>query len=292
MRAFVLFLMILGSGLEIHADDKPIKVFVLAGQSNMVGWGDSTKLPETMQRGHNRILMFENDKWQPLKPFVKAKPNQQKVGLTEFAFGPEIGFAHELSKAWPDETIGIVKLAVGGTSILTWKPEWSKDDADRVGQGRLGSLFKKLIAKVKQAEKSRNIQIVGFLWLQGGGDMKNVDVAKEYLKNLKSLVAGVRKSTSQPQLPVLCGSVRRDQDPDDLSALVPQKRTGRYPAVEWVVKAQWNGQKEIKAFHTVILREIPTHPRNVHYNTVGQLEVGKLFAKRFLSLPSIKRGRE
>jgi len=45
------------------------------------------------------------------------------------------------------------------------------------------------MAKVEQARKACDIEIVGFLWHQGGGDMKKVDVAKEYLDNLKSLVA-------------------------------------------------------------------------------------------------------
>ncbi len=33
----------------------------------------------------------------------------------------------------------------------------------------------------------------------------------------------------------------------------------------------------------VILRDIEKHPRNVHYNTAGQLVVGKLFAEAFLA---------
>ena len=267
---------------ELLAADRPLKVFILAGQSNMVGWGDSKKLPDELRTGNSRVLMFENDTWQPLKPFRKAQKNQAKVGLTESTFGPEIAFGHEMARAWPDKNIGIVKFAVGGTSILTWKPEWSKADADRVGQGRLGSLYKKLVAKIEQARKARDIEVVGFLWLHGGNDMKNVAVAKEYLGNLKSLVAAVRKDTGVSNLPFLCGSVRRADDPDDISDMVPQRINAPYPAVEWIVKAQWDAQKEITDSRTVILREIETHPKNVHYNTAGQLKVGKLFAQAFL----------
>ena len=108
---------------NMNAADEPLKVFILAGQSNMVGWGDSKKLPDDLRRGNERVLMFENGKWQPLKPIKKAMKNQQKFGMTEFSFGPEIAFAHQVAKAWPDETIGIVKVAIGGTSILTWKPD-------------------------------------------------------------------------------------------------------------------------------------------------------------------------
>lgn len=280
----IIAMLVLTQGPLASAEEpaKKMKVFILAGQSNMVGWGDSGKLPGELRNGNQRVLMFENGKWQPLKPFKKAQKNQEKIGMTEFTFGPEIAFGHAMAKAWPEETIGIVKFAIGGTSILTWKPDWSKEDADRVGQGRLGSLYKKLMEKVEQARKSREIEIVGFLWVQGGGDMKNIAVAKEYLNNLKSLVAAVRKDTGVSNLPFFCGSARRTDDPDDISDLKPQRVGGRYPAVEFVLKAQWDAQQEIPHFRTVILRDIETHPMNVHYNTTGQLEVGRLFAESFL----------
>jgi len=101
-----------------HAADKPIKAFILAGQSNMVVWGDSTKLPDDLRKGNDRGLMFEDGKWQPLRPHQPANKGQKRVGLTDFSFGPEIAFGHEMAKAWPDETIGIIKLAIGGTSLL------------------------------------------------------------------------------------------------------------------------------------------------------------------------------
>lgn len=269
---------------SVDADDRPMKVFVLAGQSNMVGWGDSTKLTEPMRKGNPRVLMFEQGRWQPLRPFARARPNQEKFGMTEYSFGPEIAFAHEIAKAWPDETIGIVKLAVGGTSVLAWKPDWSQRDADRVRQGHHGSLYKKLIKKVQQAGQHRDIEVVGFLWLQGGGDMKNVAVAEEYLDNLKSLVTALRKDVGDAKLPVLWGTLRRTEDPDDLSDFVPGRVEGPYPAVEFVLKAQWQAGDEIPHSGVVVLRDIETHPQNVHYNTAGQLQVGELFARSFLHL--------
>jgi Ca2+-binding EF-hand superfamily protein len=265
-----------------HAADKPIKTFICAGQSNMVGWGDSTKLHDDLRKGNNRVLMFEDGRWQPLRPHSPANQGQRRVGLTEFHFGPEIAFGHEMAKAWPDETIGIIKFAIGGTTVLAWKPDWSREDVDRVGQGRHGSLYKTLMAKIDRASKARDIEIVGFLWLQGGGDMKKVDVAKEYLGNLKSLVVAVRKAAGVANLPFIYGSSRRAGIPDDLSDLEPEVMDGRYPAAQWVLKAQFDAQKAIPDSKMVILRDIEKHPRNVHYNTAGQLEVGKLFAEAFL----------
>ena len=282
----VVILVLLQSGLvSAEAPTKKMKVFILAGQSNMVGWGDSLKVSDDLRSGNDRVLMFENGRWQALRPIRKAMKNQEQFGMAEFSFGPEIAFGHAMAKAWPDETIGIVKLAVGGTSILIWKPDWSKEDANRVGQGRAGSLYKRLMQKTDEARKAREIEIVGFLWLQGGGDMKNVAVAKEYLDNLKSLVAAARKDTGVPNLPFFCGSIRREDDPEDLSDLVPERVGGRYPAIQWVLKAQWQAQEAIPHSGTVILRDIKTLPMNVHYDTEGQLEVGGLFAEAVLKLP-------
>ena len=266
-----------------YGADKPIKTFILAGQSNMVGWGDSTKLPDNLRKGTDRVLMFDDGKWQPLRPHEPANQGQRRVGLTEFHFGPEIAFGHEMAKAWPDETIGIIKFSIGGTSVLAWKPDWKKEDADRVGQGRLGSLYRKLMEKVEAARKDRDIEIVGFLWLQGGGDTKNADVAKEYLDNLKSLVAAVRKDTGLADLPFVYGSTRIEGIPDDLTDFAEPKNLppGR-PGAWLVLKAQFDAQKAIPNSKMVILRDIEKHPRNVHFNTAGQLEVGRLFTEAFL----------
>jgi hypothetical protein len=227
--------------------------------------------------------MFEDGKWQPLRPHQPALGGQKRVGLTEFHFGPEIAFGQEMAKAWPDETIGIIKFSIGGTSLLAWKPDWSKEDADRVGQGRHGSLYKRLMEKVEQAKSSRDIEIVGFLWLQGGGDTKNADVAKEYLDNLKTVVAAVRNETRVADLPFIYGSTRIEGIPDDLTDFEEPKNLppGR-PGAWLVLKAQFDAQKAIPNAKMVILRDIEKHPRNVHYNTAGQLVVGKLFAKAYL----------
>ena len=270
----------------VLAADKPIKTFICAGQSNMVGWGDSTKLPNKLRKGNDRVVMFEDGKWQPLRPHEPAFGGQKKAGLTEFHFGPEIAFGQAMAKAWPDETIGIIKCAIGGTSLLAWKPDWTKEDADRVGQGRQGSLYRRLIDKIAAAKKARDIEIIGFVWLQGGGDMKKVDVAKEYLDNLKALVAAVRKDTGVADLPFVYGTVRNSDTgfvvPNDLSDLEPRVMEGQYPAAQWVLKAQFDAQKAISHSKMVILRDIERHPQNVHYNTAGQLAVGKLFAEAFL----------
>ncbi|MHC4596637.1 MAG: glycoside hydrolase family 99-like domain-containing protein, partial [Planctomycetota bacterium] len=271
---------------EVRKPSKKIKVSILSGQSNMVGHGNSLELPDALRKGTDRVLMFEDGKWQPLRPFKPPNKTQRKNGLTEFSFGPEIAFAHAIAEAWPDETIGIVKQAFGGTGVLAWNPNWTKEQADRTKDGGKGNLFKKLTDKVKAACASRDCELMGFVWQQGGKDMVFVDVAKEYLTNLKAMVDGVRKEVGAEDMPFLYGSARRSEWnlPDDLSDMVPTElNSGRIGAM-WVFKAQWDAQQAITNAKMVIHRDLERHPKDAHYNTAGQLELGRLFAEAYLDM--------
>ncbi len=257
------------------AEGKKIKLFILSGQSNMVGQGVSAELPRSLQRGNERVLMFEDGKWQPLRP------------LRNF-FGPEIAFGQAISRALRGETIGIVKQAVGGTGVLAWNPNWTKEKADLTGDGRKGDLWKALTDKVRQGCNAADCEVMGFVWQQGGKDMKNIVTGRQYLANLTELVEGLRKETGESDLPFVLGSYRFDGTPDDLTdfdpasvKIDPMRLGGAY-----VLKAQWDAQTALAPAKTVVLRGLERHPQNVHYNTNGQLDLGRLLAEGYLELAS------
>jgi hypothetical protein len=259
-------------GVYGPAEGKKIKVFILSGQSNMVGQGASNKLDDAAKRGNDRVLMFEDGKWQPLRPLIKR-------------FGPEIAFGRELGKAWPNETIGIVKQSVGGTGVLAWNPNWTKEQADRTNDGRKGNLWKALTGKVHRACAAADCEIVGFVWLQGGKDMQKVDVAREYSDNLKAVVEGIRREFRVANLPFVLGSYRPKGWPEDLSGVAEKvkafaPRKGAY----YVLQAQYEAEKVLAPANMVPLTDIEKHPNDVHFNTNGQLKVGKLFAEGYLEL--------
>jgi len=254
------------------ARGKKIRLFILSGQSNMVGQGASYQLDDAAKRGNDRVLMFENGKWQPLRPLRKN-------------FGPEIAFGREMARAWPGETIGIVKQSVGGTGVLAWNPNWTKEQAARTGDARKGNLWKALTGKVRDACAAADCEIVGFVWLQGGKDMQKVDTGMEYGDNLKALVQGIRREFDVPRLPFVLGSYRAKGIPDDLSgmeekvkALAPRK--GAY----YVLQAQYEAEKKLAPANMVPLVDIEKHPNDVHFNTAGQLKAGRLFAEGYLEL--------
>jgi len=74
---------------------KRVQVFVLAGLFGRQGQGESRELPEAERLGNARILMFEDGRWQPLRP----------VGIH---YGLEIPFAMRMAQLNEGETIGVV----------------------------------------------------------------------------------------------------------------------------------------------------------------------------------------
>ena len=265
---------------------KKIKVFILSGQSNMGGWGNSLELTDSLRYGTENKLMFENGKWQKLKPHRKTNTKQKEgFGMTEFNFGPEISFANELTKAYPNETIGIIKSSTGGTGILAWSPNWTKEQADRTNDGRKGDLYKVLIDEVKAAQKEADIEIVGFLWQQGGKDMTQVSLGKEYFENLKSLIEGLRKDLNLPNLPVFIGCSVSKETLNNLNNIdksqLDQIKKLR-PGVEYVIRARFKAEENIPNVTVVVTPNLEKHPKNVHYNTKGQLGLGEYYARTFL----------
>lgn len=264
----------------------PIQVFILSGQSNMVGWGNSVELESVDRFGHDRRrLMFEEGAWRPLKPSGNPSRRQREQwGLVESTFGPEIGFVRSMVEAWPGRRIGIVKQAVGGTGIMAWAPEWNRGDADITGDAAKGPLYRALVAKARAAMAADSTELRAFLWLQGAKDMRTLEAAGRYEENLQILAQSLRRDLGMPGLPVLVGSYRQGDLPDELPAAVPVdaelqlRRPGAWP----VLRAQSRVGERIPPAATVILRDLPRHPGNIHANTEGMLQAGREYARVFL----------
>ncbi len=235
----------------VAAGDKPLKVFICAGQSNMLGKRSvAARLPKELQTPAENVLAFHRKNWKPLKP----------GGAKGKGFGPEVSFAHTMAKAM-GEPIGIIKHSKGGTNLAEqWNPE--KD-------GPLYSQLKKLVAA---ARKSRKIEIVGMLWLQGEKDSRDGAMAKAYADNLPELIAAARKDFDAPKMFFIAGRVN------------PPKP--KYAHVDLVRKAQEeckaNGYAWIDADSASKIGD------KVHYDTAGIVELGNRYAEAMLKL--MKKG--
>lgn len=250
MKTVVLSVLMFSISILAYAEEKPLKVFILAGQSNMAGSGsDISALPEEFRKPQRNILFFDGNSWLPLEA--------GRTSAYEKNFGPEVSFGQAMSKEL-GEPIGIVKLAVPGTNLaVEWSPENEK------------SLYVKLFSTVKAAQKSRPIVISGMLWMQGERDSKFEDMSNAYQKNLVHLIEKARKDFEFAEMPFVCGRVNP-----------------KYPFAGQVRKAQES--IDLPGYKMVNCDDLPKNSDNLHYSSKGQLELGRRFASAMLELIKIK----
>ena len=229
----------------VLAEEKPLKVFILAGQSNMLGKGKVHELPAELKGPQKLVQMTLNGKgWAALSP---SKKEDGSVGL-------EFSFAKEMSSRL-NQPIGIIKQAIGGTSLAKdWNPEAPK------------SLYANLLVKVLAAQQARRVEIVGMCWLQGERDSRQQEMADSYAENLSRFIRRARKDFHSLNMFFVAGRVNPP-----------------YPFIKAVRLAQEKCPLPGYAFVDCDkLSKIP--PGDLHYDTKGLVELGRKFADAMLSL--------
>ena len=129
--------------------------------------------------------------------------------------------------------------------------------------------------------------------------MKKADLGKEYLANFTALVQGLRKETGTPALPLVLGSYRFKGVPDDLRGFTfpADKLLAGRKGLRGVLQGHYDAQKALAPAKMVRLQDLErVAPNNPHYNTKGQLTLGRLFAEAYIELtkartapPKLKR---
>ena len=193
--------------------DKKIKVFLLAGQSNMDGRGDGSMLTmgDRARLGavQNRVLFAYNNR--EIVPLAVTTPQlwiAKKFNL-DLTFGPELFFGLNVAEAWPDSEILLIKRSQGGTSLYgCWNPDWSLEKATLMGEEEQPRLYNELVAYVHDVlsrYQEDEYEIVGMLWVQGEADsgVKKYGPlpAETYGDNLRNLIVALRGELDTPDLP-------------------------------------------------------------------------------------------
>ena len=236
--AFVLLTMTLrGVAAEEAPAPKPLKVFILAGQSNMEGQGvvDLTGKDYNGGKGTLATLMSDASK-QSLFKHLKDESGNWRVrddvsvwyqpeggplcagpltfGFTPYAdqshFGPELQFGHVIGDALDNEVL-LIKTAWGGKSLFVdFRPPSSG--------GTTGPYYTLMISQIREALanikrdfpqlKASTYEIAGFVWYHGWNDGCNPKHAvPEYEKNLVNLINDFRAEMDAPNLPVVIGEI-------------------------------------------------------------------------------------
>ncbi len=200
----------------------PVKVFILAGQSNMEGHGriqgEQKGTLETLSKDpasadRYKHLIGKDGKWITRDDvWITWYDNKGKLAIGGFAakgaFGPELGFGWAVGD-YLKEPVLLLKFGPGGTSLAgPWRPPSSGDPG-------VGEQYSGMIASVKKQLKEldtlfpelagRGFKLSGFGWHQGWNDGCSKKDSLAYEKNLANFIRDVRKDLDAPELPFVIG---------------------------------------------------------------------------------------
>ena len=233
---------------------EPPLVLLLAGQSNMEGHGRTADLNAEEAVWPSSARYF--DRWQELDPMGRN------------GFGPEVGMAQMLSAAMPGREIRLVKVAVGGTSLLDWAPRWDSTTAAITGHADAGPMYAHLMAAVDSVTAGENVEIGATFWMQGERDARFAEVGPGYGGRITDLVTALRSDLGQADLPFILGLVNPPAD--------------RYPALDTVRAAQRSLADDDANVWLVDTDDLSKLDDKLHYDSAGQMELGRWFARAYL----------
>ena len=247
----------------------PVKVFILAGQSNMEGQGFIqadpkrnggkgsleflAKDPATAERFKH--LLGKDGKWAVRDDvWIHYLGRKGKLtvgyGAKEDRIGPELGFGTVIGDSF-EEPVLLIKLAWGGKSL-------AKDFRPPSSGGKFGPYYTEIVDRTKAVLKNlkaefpmlgdRGYELAGFGWHQGWNDRVNQAFNDEYEKNLANFIRDVRKDLGVKDLPFVIAETGMsgpgEKHPRALSLMKAQAAVAEYPEFKGTVafvgtKAFW-----------------------------------------------------
>lgn len=238
-------------------NSKPVKVFILGGQSNMDGCGKKEELPESYTTHPENSMIWDNKKEAWVQLATDSFSERRK-----YKFGPEIAFSHLLARRYPEYTIAIVKTSGGGTKL--WK-HWLPN------QGMYKRFLKNIDSACTQLSNSGTpYEIEGMLWMQGESDAETIEWADAYENNLKTLFTDVRKEMDNTDLPIIMGRI---------SIGLLRKTPWCFDYTERVQEAQDRVAAEDDNTFIINTNNLSTLKDNTHFDTKSQIYLGKKMGK-------------
>ncbi len=255
-------------------DDKTLRVFIFAGQSNMVGSDSKVKdigrfppfvgLEKVQEQVRFSYCLGRENKTRS-DGWVKLQPVNGVVG-------PELSFAREVTSAIK-APIAIIKVAAGGTHL---GGDWNPDEP--IGFKMYPLALDVIRSSLAELDKQGiRYRIEGVMWHQGENDMFNKDYMPNYGVNLKNFLARWRRDLKLPKLKFYIGELctktiwGMDLRPRMYAISVGQRAvTDVDPLAEYIPTSHVGVE---------IGGGVGLH---YHYGTLGQLEHGVNYATAYL----------
>lgn len=230
-------------GLFGTAQAKPLKVYILCGQSNMEGHAQTSTFPaiakdqetkylydkivdaEGEARVHDEIWIeyaYGNFSGDPVGKrsgkLTAGYGSQHHIGSGKI--GPELSFGITMQEHY-EEPILLIKAAWGGKSLMVdFRPPSAGELDDPKNKDMAGRYYALLIEHVKEvlAKAAGDYELAGFVWFQGFNDLvgpypraepeagrKSVKDYSEYSRLLSCFIRDVRDDLNTPELPFVVG---------------------------------------------------------------------------------------
>lgn len=237
-----------------QAEKSPVKVFILAGQSNMEGAGAIKADPK--RNGGRGSLEFLVKDAGTAKQFAHTVDKDgkwvvrddvwiwylgRKGGLTagygarEDRIGPEFQFGHVVGEALDNQVL-LIKTAWGGKSL-------AKDFRPPSSGGEVGPYYTEMLKHVTNVLANlkkefpdydgKGYKIVGLGWHQGWNDRVNQAHNDQYETNLANFIRDVRKALGVKDLPFVIAETGmhgpEETHPRALSLMRAQAAVAAYP---------------------------------------------------------------
>ncbi len=291
---------------------KPLKVFILAGQSNMEGQAVVDLDGKDYNGGKGTLVQLMRDpaKGEMFKHLKDAQGNWKVrddvwvryqrergpllhgplgFGFSVYGdrhhFGPELQFGHVLGDHFENRVL-LIKTAWGGKSLY-------KDFRPPSSGGEVGKYYTLMIAQIREALVNLKTdfpgyegdhELVGFVWYQGWND--GVDPKRavpEYETNLVNLIKDVRRELNEPRLPVVIGELTGPwvNAPGEWTKL-------RQAQAAAAARPEFNGNVQFVETHELVRKpEESPNPGHGHHefgNAETYFLVGDALGKGMLSL--------
>lgn len=242
-----------------------MRLFILAGQSNMSGRGALAELPAGFPEHAPRLWNYSNaGAWLPAREPLDSEVEQVDAVSTDDApgAGPGLAFADRLAALHGDWNIGLVPCAKGASSITDWAP-----DAART------SLFGSCVARAREA--AANGRISGILWYQGESDAASTGTVMAWPKAFQAMVAAFRAEPGFGNVPVVIVSIGRISD--------DRRRDDRFRYWDAVRSVQ-SAVAGPNVVHVDAGRFPIDEKDGLHLSTAGALQLGAAMADALMPL--------
>ncbi len=276
--------------LACEADAVHRQVFLLGGQSNMVGLGSLPGHPSTTHIPNPlpEVRLYYNEPDTTPKPYPKNVWNDLAPGAGS-EFGPEWSFGAALHATDPTGNYALIKYSRGGSDVYQ---DWNPDLSDNMYEG-----FQETVGAALQAltDAGDTYEIVGMLWTQGIRDGREGRTATQYQADLEYMIADVR-SHYGADMPFFLSRLHFEMYAASSAvdgAIIPSCRIGRGTPVcpadpaspGYGLNGIRTGQEAVAANDPLVFM-IDTDAMesdNSHFTSSGLVDVGEAFAASYFA---------